>query len=127
AALCERERESKTLPLFSTNTNKGVPIGNLTSQIFANIYMNEFDQFVKHRLHVKNYARYTDDFVIISEERKYLEDLLPKLQKFLFEKLHLELLPKKITIRKYHEGVDFLGYVIFPHFTLLRAKTKKRV
>lgn len=89
--------------------------------------MNEFDQFVKHGLRVKNYARYTDDFIIISEDRKYLEDLLPKLQRFLFESLHLELHPKKITIRKYHEGIDFLGYVIFPHFTLLRAKTKKRV
>ncbi len=89
--------------------------------------MNEFDQFVKHGLRVKNYARYTDDFVIISEDRKYLEDLLPRLQKFLFESLHLELHPKKITIRKYHEGIDFLGYVIFPYFTLLRAKTKKRV
>jgi retron-type reverse transcriptase len=123
----ERERESKTLPLFSINTNKGVPIGNLTSQIFANIYMNEFDQFVKHGLRVKNYARYTDDFIIISEDRKYLEDSLPKLQEFLRERLKLELHPNKISIRKFHEGVDFLGYVIFPHYRLLRAKTKKRI
>jgi RNA-directed DNA polymerase len=106
----ERERESKTLPLFSTNTSKGIPIGNLTSQIFANIYMNEFDQFAKHGLHVKNYVRYTDDFLIISEDRTYLEELLPKLQDFLKEKLKLELHPNKISIRKFH-----------------RSKTKKRI
>ena len=104
-----------------------MPIGNLTSQIFANIYMNEFDQFVRHELKVKYYARYTDDFVIISESKEYLEGLLPKLQKFLSEKLKLELHPNKITIRKYHEGIDFLGYVIFPYYKLLRAKTKRRI
>ncbi len=89
--------------------------------------MNEFDQFVKHGLHVKNYARYTDDFLIISEDRTYLEELLPKLQGFLREKLKLELHPNKISIRKFHEGIDFLGYVIFPHYCLLRSKTKKRI
>lgn len=123
----ERERESKTLPLFTANTSKGVPIGNLTSQIFANIYMNEFDQFVKHGLRVKNYARYTDDFMIISEDKKYLEELLFKLQDFLRERLKLELHPNKISIRKFHEGIDFLGYVIFPHYILVRAKTKKKI
>ncbi len=110
--------------LFS---KKGVPIGNLTSQIFANIYMNEFDQFVKHGLKVKYYARYTDDFVIISENLNYLKELLPKLKTFLSEKLKLELHPGKIIIRKFHQGVDFLGYVIFPHHHLLRSKTKERI
>lgn len=121
------ERKSKTLTLFTANTSKGVPIGNLTSQIFANIYMNEFDQFVKHGLRVKNYARYTDDFMIISEDKKYLEELLFKLQDFLSERLKLELHPNKISIRKFHEGIDFLGYVIFPHYILVRAKTKKKI
>src|SRR3989338_9127200 len=59
----ERERESKAV------SRKRIPIGNLTSQLFANVYMNEFDQFVKHRLQVKNYARYTDDFVIVSDKK----------------------------------------------------------
>ncbi|OGE35215.1 hypothetical protein A3C32_02725 [Candidatus Daviesbacteria bacterium RIFCSPHIGHO2_02_FULL_41_14] len=89
--------------------------------------MNEFDQFVKHRLRVKNYARYTDDFMIVSEDRRYLEDLLPQLQDFLREKLKLELHPNKISIHKFHEGIDFLGYVIFPYYRLLRSKTKRRV
>ena len=115
-------RESKTLPLF----NKGIPLGNLTSQIFANIYMNEFDQFVKHVLKIKHYARYTDDFLIISENKKYLEKVLPRLQLFLLEKLKLELHPNKVTIRKHHKGIDFLGYVIFPHYRLLQRKKQER-
>lgn len=89
--------------------------------------MNEFDQFVKHTLKVKYYAKYTDDFLIISENKNYLEKLLPRLQLFLSEKLKLELHPNKVTIRKYHQGIDFLGYIIFPHHRLLRAKTKKRI
>ena len=99
----------------------------MTSQIFANIYLNEFDQFIKHTLKVKNYARYTDDFIIVSENRNYLENLLPQLRSFLSKTLKLEIHPQKVTIREYHTGVDFLGYVIFPHYRLLRVKTKRRI
>lgn len=104
-----------------------MPIGNLTSQIFANIYMNEFDQFMKHDLKVKNYARYTDDFVIVSENINYLKSLLFPIKKFLRQKLKLELHPNKVTIRKFREGIDFLGYNILPNYKILRAKTKKRI
>ena len=106
---------------------KGVPIGNLTSQIFANIYMDKFDQFVKHKLKVKNYVRYTDDFVIISENKIYLESLLPQIREFLKIELHLELHPKKVTLPKHIKGVDFLGYVILPHHIKLRTKTKRKI
>ncbi len=106
---------------------KGVPIGNLTSQIFANIYMDKFDQFIKHKLKVKNYARYTDDFVIISDDKKYLESLLPPIREFLKTELHLELHPKKVTIRKHNRGIDFLGYVILPHHIKIRTKTKRKI
>jgi len=106
---------------------KGIPIGNLTSQIFANIYMNVFDQFIKHDLKVKYYARYTDDFIIVSEDKNYLEKLLLPIQLFLKEKLKLELHPSKVSIRKYHQGIDFLGYVALPHHIALRTKTKKRM
>lgn len=106
---------------------RGVPIGNLTSQIFANIYMNEFDQFMKHRLRVSHYVRYTDDFVIFSEDRIYLEGLLHPMQEFLRLELRLELHPKKIHLMKHLRGVDFLGYVILPHHTQLRTKTKRRI
>ena len=89
--------------------------------------MNEFDQFVKHKLKVKNYVRYTDDFIITDTNRKYLEILLLKIDDFLQYYLKLTLHPKKITIRKLHQGIDFLGYVAFPKHRLLRTKTKQRI
>ena len=106
---------------------RGIPIGNLTSQIFANIYMNKFDQFVKQRLKVRYYARYTDDFVIISCDRNYLLNLLPKVSTFLNNELGLKLHPNKIHLNKFHQGIDFLGYVIFPYHIQLRSKTRKRI
>ena len=114
---------------FSTDRQigKGLPIGNLTSQLFANVYMNEFDQFVKHGLKIKHYVRYTDDFIFVNKDVNYLEELLPKLQKFLSGSLALGLHPYKISIRKYTSGVDFLGYVILPHHIRLRTKTRRRL
>jgi retron-type reverse transcriptase len=106
---------------------KGVPIGNLTSQLFANVYMNEFDQFMKHGLKVRHYARYTDDFVIVSSDVQYLESLIEPINAFLQEKLALDLHPQKVEIRSYGKGIDFLGYVLFPHHTLVRKRTKRRI
>ncbi len=106
---------------------KGVPIGNLTSQIFANIYMDRFDQFIKHKLKVKNYARYTDDFVIVSDDKTYLENLLLPIREFLKTELHLELHPKKVILKKHNQGIDFLGYVILPHHIKIRTKTKRKI
>lgn len=106
---------------------KGLPIGNLTSQLFANIYLNEFDQFIKHKLKVKYYIRYTDDFVIEAKDKLYLETLLTPIRSFLSDKLALELHPKKVTIRKLHQGIDFLGYIVLPHHRLLRTKTRQRI
>ncbi|MFA7653449.1 MAG: reverse transcriptase/maturase family protein [Candidatus Magasanikbacteria bacterium] len=105
----------------------GVPIGNLTSQLFANVYMNEFDQFIKHDLKVKYYARYTDDFIIISTDRNYLRDILTPITNYLNDRLKLSLHPKKVSIRKCQQGVDFLGYVVRPHHLLVRNKTKQRM
>lgn len=106
---------------------QGLPIGNLTSQLFANIYMNELDQFVKNELRLKCYARYTDDFVITSTNEQYLEEAVNPIQTFLKSKLGLELHPRKIIIRKLHLGIDFLGYIVFRHHRLLRTKTKQRI
>lgn len=114
-------------PAGDFNREKGIPIGNLTSQIFANIYLNELDQFVKHELGVKHYIRYADDFIILSYDKTYLEDLIGPIEKFLRLTLDLELHPDKIIFRKLASGVDFLGYVIFPHYVLPRARTKKRI
>jgi RNA-directed DNA polymerase len=106
---------------------KGLPLGNLTSQLFANIYLNEFDQFVKQKIRIKHYIRYTDDFVVVSECRQYLENIIEPIRVFLSNKLALELHPNKVTIRKFHQGVDFLGYIVFPRYRLLRTKTRKRI
>lgn len=75
---------------------KGLPLGNLTSQLLANVYMNELDQFVKHKLKIKRYIRYADDFVLLSEDRTALEWALPFIDAFLREKLKLELHPQKV-------------------------------
>lgn len=114
---------------FAKETNKpfSMPIGNLTSQLFANIYMNPLDQFIKHELKVKYYIRYADDFVILSADKNYLESLIGKIGKFLSFDLKLTFHPKKIMILNYYLGIDFLGYVIFPNFILPRTKTKKRM
>ena len=119
-----RSFNSDDTTLFS---GRGLPIGNLTSQLFANVYMNEFDQYMKHGLKVKHYARYTDDFVVVSNSKEYLLLLLPQISKFLNEELKLSMHPKKVEIRKYTEGIDFLGYVLFPHYTKVRKRTVRRI
>lgn len=89
--------------------------------------MNELDQFMKHDLKVKHYARYTDDFVVVADTREYLERLLPSITHFLRDRLFLELHPKKVSIRTVYQGIDFLGYVTFPKHRILRTKTKRRI
>jgi retron-type reverse transcriptase len=112
---------------FSTEKGVGLPLGNLTSQLLVNIYMNEFDQFVKHRLKAKHYIRYADDFVFFSPDRDWLISLVPQMQAFLSERLRLELHPKKISIRTVASGVDYLGWVHFPDHHVLRTVTKRRM
>ena len=107
--------------------NKGIPLGNVTSQIFANIYLNELDHFAKRHLKIKYYIRYCDDFVILSGNKLYLENLIIKIDNFLENNLKLSLHPNKIIIKKYHQGIDFLGYVSFPYHRILRIKTKHRI
>ena len=118
---------------FSTNSARGVlakvglPLGNLTSQLLVNVYMNEFDQFVKRELKVKYYIRYADDFVILSESKEHLGDKLSKIQNFLSESLKLSLHPDKVFIKTFASGVDFLGWVHFPRHRVLRTSTKRRM
>ena len=108
---------------------RGIPLGNLTSQIFANIYLNEFDQFVKHKLKMKYYLRYADDFLVLNTntDPKWKEIYLESIKEFLESDLRLELHPKKIATRKLRWGIDFCGYIVLPHYILPRTKTKKRV
>ncbi|MFA6524414.1 MAG: reverse transcriptase/maturase family protein [Candidatus Paceibacterota bacterium] len=107
--------------------SKGLPLGNLTSQLLVNIYMNEFDQFVKHKLKVKYYIRYADDFVILSQDKNYLENILEQMKEFLENELKLTMHPDKVFIKTIYSGVDFLGWVHFPKHRVLRNSTKKRM
>jgi len=106
---------------------KGIPLGNLTSQVFANIYLNELDQFVKHKLKAKYYIRYADDFLFLSKNKELLNKYVDVLKQFLSSKLKLELHPNKINIRRLDNGIDFLGHIILPHYILPRTKTKRRM
>jgi RNA-directed DNA polymerase len=106
---------------------KGLPLGNLTSQLLVNIYMNEFDQWMKHVIKAKHYIRYADDFAILHTDKTYLENLIPLISQFLHEKLKLSLHPDKVYIKTFASGVDFLGWVHFPDHVVLRTITKKRM
>lgn len=106
---------------------RGLPLGNLTSQLFCNVYMNEFDQFVKHKLKAKFYIRYADDFVFLSGNKEELISLVPKVSKFLGENLKLSLHPDKVFIKTLASGVDFLGWTHFPHHRVLRKTTGRRM
>ena len=112
---------------FEKEKGKGLPLGNVTSQLFANIYLNELDQFAKHALKAKHYFRYCDDFIIVHQDRNFLDNAKKKIADFLEYKLHLKLHPDKVEIRKVSQGIDFLGYVILPHSIVLRTKTKRRI
>jgi len=105
---------------------RGMPLGNLTSQFFANVYLNELDQFVKHKLRVKYYIRYVDDFVIVHNSPKFLQHLMKKIDTFLKVKLQLELHPQKSRIIPLRDGTEFLGMRIFPYHRLLKEKNLRK-
>lgn len=114
---------------FNTTGKKrvGIPLGNLTSQLFVNIYMNRFDHFVKRRLKARYYLRYADDFIILSAEKQQLIQLVPKISDFLKRELKLSLNPDKVSIKTFASGIDFLGWVTFPHHRIPRTSTKRRM
>ncbi len=109
--------------LVSPQIHKGLPIGNLTSQLFANVYLNELDQYVKRTLHVRWYARYMDDFLIIHPDKTYLHELEQEVRSFLQEKLHLALSERKVVLSDVKDGVPFVGYRIFYDHILVRGNT----
>lgn len=112
---------------FSSRPGTGLPLGNLTSQLLVNVYMNEFDQYMKHTLKAKHYIRYADDFVILNTDRKMLEEMLKKIDLFLSSRLKLSLHPNKVHIQTFASGVDFLGWVHFAHHRVIRTTTKRRM
>lgn len=111
----------------TTAEGVGLPLGNLTSQLLVNIYMHDFDMYLKQELRVKYYIRYADDFAIMSTDKKYLEDLLPKFHEFLNVKLKLCLHEHKVYIKTIGSGVDFLGWTHFPFHRQIRTTTKRKL
>ncbi len=112
---------------FSVADRQGIPLGNLTSQLFANMYLHELDWYAKNSLHEKHYLRYCDDCIVLSESREHLSDVIKSIDTFLNRALFLQLHPKKVFIRTWAQGIDFLGYVLFPHATVIRRKTATRM
>jgi hypothetical protein len=121
----------KEKSLFYVPKNKGLAIGSLTSQFFANIYLDELDQFIKHKLKIKYYVRYVDDFVILGKDTKTLMGYKKEIEIFLKQKLKLSLHPKKTIIQHKSKGINFLGYIVKERYLLVRKRTvrsfKKRL
>ncbi|HAT7072804.1 TPA: hypothetical protein JAN90_08535 [Legionella pneumophila] len=105
----------KDKSLFYSRPHCGLPIGNLTSQVFANFYLNPFDHYIKHDLGLRFYARYVDDFIMAHEDTAFLKSLIPQMEQFLQEELTLELHPRKQYLQHYRQGVPFLGVILKPH------------
>ena len=110
--------------LFHSPPDCGLPIGNLSSQVFANFYLNMFDHFVKHTLGIRFYGRYVDDCFFVHQDKKFLTNQVPLLRDFLASELSLELHPKKISLQHYGRGVPFLGSFILPGRTYVGKRTK---
>jgi retron-type reverse transcriptase len=108
--------------LFHAPKGKGLPIGNLNSQFFANVYLNVLDQFVKHDLKCRHYLRYCDDFVLLSEDPDQLRDWRERIRHVLGERLALELNPHRERLRPVADGVDWLGYIVRGDYRLVRRR-----
>ncbi len=107
--------------------DKGLPLGNLTSQLLVNIYMHEFDIYVKQTLKIPYYIRYADDFVLFSQDKECLVSTLLQMRVFLISKLKLALHPNKVSIATLESGIDFLGWVHFPKYRIVRTVSKNRM
>ncbi|TSC71523.1 MAG: hypothetical protein G01um101438_1050 [Parcubacteria group bacterium Gr01-1014_38] len=106
---------------------RGLPLGSVTSQLFANTYLDAFDHYSKECLRLRCYLRYTDDIVVLDRDPAVLLALLPLLTQWLWEHRRLTVHPRKIVLRKLSQGIDFLGYVVLPRHTVLRTRTKRRM
>lgn len=110
--------------LFHAPPGKGLPIGNLTSQLFGNVYLNAFDHYIKRELGIKYYGRYVDDFVLIHKDKHFLMGLIPEIADFLSGQLQLQLHPGKIYLQHYSKGLPYLGTVIKPHRIYVARRIK---
>jgi hypothetical protein len=115
----------KNKSLFYSKHNTGLPIGNLTSQLFGNLYLNNFDHFVKEKLKCKYYSRYVDDMIFVSPDKNYLLNLIPQIDNYLQKELGLSLHPKKIYVQNIKKGVPFLGMIIKPYHIIPGKRIRK--
>ncbi len=104
-----------------------MPLGNLTSQFFANVYLNELDNFVKHVLKAKYYIRYVDDFVILHSSKEQLEEWKEQINTFLQERLKIQLHPQKSRLISLSKGVDFVGFRNYYYYKLLRKRSIRKI
>jgi hypothetical protein len=113
--------------LWYAPENKGLPIGNLTSQFFSDIYLNELDQFIKHKLKCRHYVRYVDDIVILDKDPEILNYLFDKINEFLRRELSLNLHLNKKEINLTARGINFVGFIVKPYRTYIRNSTVGRL
>lgn len=106
---------------------RGIPLGNLTSQVFANVYLHELDVFAKRILKLRHYYRYADDVFFIVDTRVRADETIAAIADFLTHRLHLELHPRKVIVRKSTWGIDWLGEVLLPGYRVLRPSTRHRM
>ncbi len=128
--LAKQIKDHETLALLKEIIQSfpfGVPLGNLTSQLFSNIYLNAFDHFVKEKLHTPVYLRYSDDFFLVHRSRDWLEEKIAPIRDYMKDARHLTLHPTKIHLRPFHHGIDCLGYVLYPGYRVLRMRTRRRL
>lgn len=116
----------KDKSLFTAKEGCGFPIGNLTSQLFGNIYMNEFDHFIKRDLKIEYYGRYVDDFILIHNDKEYLKSVIPNIKNYLSNHLKLTLHPNKIYLQHFSKGVSYLGATIKPFYINAGKRTKQK-
>jgi len=113
--------------LFHSPKGCGLPIGNLTSQLYSNVYLNVFDQFMKRELHCKHYGRYVDDFYVVSCDRQWLESLILSVTDFLSSKLFLKIHNGKTKIIPINKGVEYLGGFVLPYHIYVSRTTVERM
>lgn len=123
----EWRKLDKSKSLFHSGKDCGLPIGNLTSQLFSNVYLNLLDQYVKRELHCKHYGRYVDDFYVVSKDKEFLKNTVILITSFMKERLHLDVQTKKTTITDIWYGVEFLGGFVKPYRTYLSNSTVRRM
>lgn len=124
-SLCRIILSNQTVSM-GMEENKGLPVGNLTSQFFANIYLNQLDHFVKQTLGFRAYVRYMDDFILFSDDSQELKEALKQIEHYVQQQLELRIKPKSLQINRVTHGIPYLGYRIFPKLLRIRRENLKR-